>query len=949
MIESKKASENILRKNVAVRTKVLEELNEQISAAYLEDDPLFLLPRRTSPYLRPLLKPDALLPRIYTSSNIIRVQRCCGQMASLLKAAIYSEVLKLLESNRNGTNDEVSIGFNYPFSEFYVDSKSGELVHISKVLSSLACKLSSKNQWITSEKFKVGHEILQLNSLSRMHTFKHIDFERMLFVDGVAGCGKTETLKFLLKDVQESKYLLLSATRKSRNDLKSFKCMTISSALQNILVIGELTLLIIDEATLIHPGLILMIIAKYSPQITICFGDQSQIPYLYREKLFPTDMRYSINDFPFEFLQKSTSYRIPKDIVPIVTPRYGRAISTKSDVSNSVNWIHSKNPVKAAKRVISTKSATNDDILIICYTQKEKKSLISSFPSVLTVHEAEGSTVDLTILLRIDSRPIEIFNISEDNIVNPHQLVAITRHKKSFYYISIVEDNFMNFLSSRASIEHENIPKDDMQSEKMDILLSEIKAYVENSRKKARKLTDPNRLICQSAFITENVLKQHSNILKYVDYESLKNALNLTPYFVEKLISGKNMDGSAIQREEQIYCPELLDYELPCLPKYTEKEARTQDFMEFITSSQSHFKSPLDQSVINMGNLSKLKESKQVCYPNDQWKNLKESLLEVSMSFKGSVTYQLAFAALIEVVFSYMASNKTVKKACFYTAYNPIWISMENSIDRRDFIAKYRQIIFSSIPKRVLICFNDKKSKLFLTFGKTETQWLIQNIKSIKSNKTNDNQFQPVAIKLPNTVNSPKKSNNNSNFDKYPVVLIPSKDIALNVIKCTTVNSTWWMAFKKFMPHKLRTSHADACEILGIKKDEYISLSSMIEAICFWQNAVLVDQPGISTKKNKLIVSSTYRHDLKKLSNLCSFYEFDDIDGIKFSKPANSNLSVYLLLFTEEPFCLKKIEDFIYGEMNFKKFLEERSIKTTCYIELNNQDVREVNLPKDIV
>ena len=156
-------------------------------------------------------------------------------------------------------------------------------------------------------------------------------------------------------------------------------------------------------------------------------------------------------------------------------------------------------------------------------------------------------------------------------------------------------------------------------------------------------------------------------------------------------------------------------------------------------------------------------------------------------------------------------------------------------------------------------------------------------------------------------------------YEIMNLVVKKSDNVHLTVYQTKETNNSWWFAFRNFLPHVLKESHSWACKELGILETDYIPLESMIEAICFWENADLVLTPNVETESNKLLISLIRRKDYESLASKVGSYYISNNDIAK-SNPDESNFYIYLmendsekiLLHMEKPKIEKcSIKDYI--------------------------------------
>nr|DAZ87933.1 TPA_asm: hypothetical protein [Polynigra virus 2] len=253
---------------------------------------------------------------------------------------------------------------------------------------------------------------------------------RTILFDGVPGCNKTSQII----DNSVADDIILTCTRSNKQQIEARlltrygakskpTVRTIDSALYNPPKTTPKTRIFFDEVFMAHFGEIIMTQNIIKAVEFFGFGDTKQIPWIsFISNLTPYHSRFSTSSI----VPMRVTTRCPIDVTNILRSVYG-SFETTSGVKNSITVVND---------VVVPPNLTSKDA-VITFTQDEKKTvqnnLRSTKAAVVTVAEAQGSTYDNVHIVRTNTVNITIFNKLDGNI-NPHQLVAISRHTKSLTY-----------------------------------------------------------------------------------------------------------------------------------------------------------------------------------------------------------------------------------------------------------------------------------------------------------------------------------------------------------------------------------------------------------------------------------------------------------------------------------------------------------------------------------
>lgn len=280
------------------------------------------------------------------------------------------------------------------------------------------------------------------------------EMPQIKWVDGVPGSGKTKTIvkqhkpghdlilcqtKASVKEVRDRVKDLLDATNKVERLKLDYR--TVSSFIIN----GsdrKYKRVFIDEAILMHAGYVGFISKISGASEILLYGDSKQIPYIERSKIKVRWHHISVLSDPVPALP--ISMRCPVDVCYLLSRYYCGMNTTSRKVCSIL-------PTLSNGEFYQLQS----DTLVLTFTQNEKKLICNALKNkckqpiqIFTIHEAQGLTAKRVVLIRINTKPLEIYN-SE-----PHVIVALSRHTDSFIYITTGEPDLI--LTMTRTIQHKN-------------------------------------------------------------------------------------------------------------------------------------------------------------------------------------------------------------------------------------------------------------------------------------------------------------------------------------------------------------------------------------------------------------------------------------------------------------------------------------------------------------
>lgn len=378
-----------------------------------------------------------LSPKVVSRGHNGVVHELLGDYCLQLLLAVHITTIKCLNFDVNKFSKEEKLYKGMAArAPFVIDRKKKLLLKLTSIVSRSRCTYEEfTDTYRCIKEMEVFHPMVQLQSLARtLDDWVVFDPKSVVFVQGVAGCGKTTFIRTLF-NTAKCNMLVLTATCESATELKMCKALTMTSFIQNYKVLN-VDLLLIDEAIMVHEGLLVLVIALSGAKKTILLGDKFQIRFVHGSSL-RRPSTYSLFSLPILHMELRHTYRLPQDVASLLMSVYGN-ITTSNTVKESLSAHVASNPFG---HVASVMSMYGKEVLLACFTQATKTLLMDRFPGykVLTVHEAQGKTFSHVILVRDTHHSVTLFEPLASDI-NPWMLVALTRHKKTMMYVTVVAD-----------------------------------------------------------------------------------------------------------------------------------------------------------------------------------------------------------------------------------------------------------------------------------------------------------------------------------------------------------------------------------------------------------------------------------------------------------------------------------------------------------------------------
>nr|QPN36947.1 polyprotein [Shenzhen toga-like virus] len=325
-------------------------------------------------------------------------------------------------------------------SEYYYQFSSHKLVHYSTAAAVVNNTGESLSGFYTNDELKFFYpmHILDCN-WARRHVI-HYRLQTITHFDGIAGCGKTTKIKELISCFGVNKVLVVTQSKAGAREI-SPSTMTMGGFLQNVTKLtSAYDVAVIDEAAMMHPGQIILFAAISGVRHLFMFGDSNQINFINRDSSYTRPLPSM--SVKISKVRLDHTYRCPLDALAVAFDCYQRPLTTSNNIKSSIRFLE-----RIQLNSLVTKFASFD--LILCMTQLEKKELVNLCPKlnrIKTVHEAQGASVENVLFVRTQTKPLELFKLDQ-NKLNPHMLVAVTRHTKQFVYATVMPKESDSFAS----------------------------------------------------------------------------------------------------------------------------------------------------------------------------------------------------------------------------------------------------------------------------------------------------------------------------------------------------------------------------------------------------------------------------------------------------------------------------------------------------------------------
>nr|AGN29712.1 replicase protein [Tobacco streak virus] len=283
---------------------------------------------------------------------------------------------------------------------------------------------------------------------------------KITIVDGVAGCGKTTHLKKIARidsSAAGSPDMVLTSNRSSSDELKEvidcpevmkYRIRTVDSYLM-LKSWFSAERLLFDECFLTHAGCVYAAATLAQVKEVIAFGDTEQVPFISRLPEFRMEHHKVVGKIDVQ----TTTYRCPRDATACLKKFFykNKTVKSASVVERSLEMV----PIQSVIQIQPER-----DVLYMTHTRADKEALmrIPGMPKdrIKTTHEAQGETWDHVVMFRL-SKTTNLLHSGKGPDLGPcHNLVAISRHRKSFRYYTVAphdnDDQIVKCISYARSL-----------------------------------------------------------------------------------------------------------------------------------------------------------------------------------------------------------------------------------------------------------------------------------------------------------------------------------------------------------------------------------------------------------------------------------------------------------------------------------------------------------------
>nr|WNP90982.1 replicase [Prunus virus I] len=260
---------------------------------------------------------------------------------------------------------------------------------------------------------------------------------KVKIIDGVAGCGKTTHLLKVAR-MDSNPDLILTSNRSSSDELKEkIRCADVMKyrvrTVDSFLMLKSwfsAERLLFDECFLTHAGCVYAAATLAQVKEVIAFGDTEQVPFISRLPEFRMQHQRVSGNIEVQ----TTTYRCPRDATVCLKTMFYKKKTVKSAslVDRSLELV----PINCAIQIPCEKN-----VLYMTHTRADKDVLMKipgfNKDQIKTTHEAQGDTWDNVIMFRL-SKTTGLLHSGKGPDLGPcHNLVAISRHRKSFRYFTV--------------------------------------------------------------------------------------------------------------------------------------------------------------------------------------------------------------------------------------------------------------------------------------------------------------------------------------------------------------------------------------------------------------------------------------------------------------------------------------------------------------------------------
>lgn len=265
--------------------------------------------------------------------------------------------------------------------------------------------------------------------------------------DGVPGCGKTFAI---IRDHNNANDLVCTATKAALKDYRELGddpryYRTYDSVIMN--GAPKCNTFYADEGLMVHAGDILLAAYLCGATRVIVYGDMKQIPFINRLPGFTAIWSKLRSN---TVIPMSVTYRCCESIISLLRRHYYPCISGKDVQPGFIEH----------KKIVGVPEIVGSYDVIITFTQNEKDDIKKRNPSfkVFTIHEVQGKTYNHVCLVRTKTQHNDIYSS------DPHIIVALSRCKISFTYLTVDMTDKLSKILLNESTERYEEPSKENQS-----------------------------------------------------------------------------------------------------------------------------------------------------------------------------------------------------------------------------------------------------------------------------------------------------------------------------------------------------------------------------------------------------------------------------------------------------------------------------------------------------
>lgn len=269
-------------------------------------------------------------------------------------------------------------------------------------------------------------------------------FAKMRCVDGVPGSGKTHSIlqqyvpgkDLILTQTKAGLEVIRAAIKQSHSILRDNILYTDLTTVSSFIVNGphkKFNRVFIDEPLHMHAGFVGYISKLSQANEVILVGDS-------RRKSAASMTWHDASLHMESHTDNTITRRCPMDVCYILSDFY-KNIHTTNRISRSIQPTFSNGEFQSLEKGTLILTFTGEEKCII---RERLRKYIGSFEyTILTIDEAQSLSNRNVVLVRIDTRPLAIYNSIQ------HIIAALSRHTHSFRYITIGEMDLMFSITNK--------------------------------------------------------------------------------------------------------------------------------------------------------------------------------------------------------------------------------------------------------------------------------------------------------------------------------------------------------------------------------------------------------------------------------------------------------------------------------------------------------------------